>query len=244
MHQTISTKSDSAAHPMTRDRTFHLDGTVTDMFNHPVPSAGADLQAENHTSDRWVNDGFVRLFHHSPWSGSSTPPLENVSSATGDEDMPSTPKRCSLVPRYTIVLPDESDGEAATRDMLKKEQQIEDTFRIQWQKMLKQRKAAMRTIRSWDRKRKSRYDTSGTDDDGMKVEIEEPSTDMAMSTGEPGRKKGKPANVKPCRRPLGPCGTIIIEDPYKRGDRTSPPPVYPSEWVARRLAGRESTESI
>lgn len=168
---------------------------------------------------------------------SSTPPLENVSSATSDEDMPRTPKQCSRVPHDTTVLPDESDGEVATRELLKKEQQIDETFRIQWQKMLKQRKTAMRTIRSWVRRGRFRYDTSGTDDEDTKVEIEEPTTDMAMSTGESGREKG-------CRRPLGPCGTIIIEDPYKRGDRTSPPPVYPSEWVARRLAGRESTESI
>ena len=151
--------------------------------------------------------------------------------------MPRT--QSSHVPRYTIVLPDELDGEAAMREMLKKEHQIEDTFRIQWQKMLKQRRAAMRTIRSWVRKGKSRYDTSGTDNED--VEIEEPTTDMAMSTGELGRKKWESAKR---RRPLGPCGTIIIEDPYKRGDRTSPPPAYPSEWLARRLAGRESTESI
>ena len=131
--------------------------------------------------------------------------------------------------------------------MLKREQEIEDTFKTQWQKMLKERKAAMRTIRSWVRKGKPRYDTSDTDDEGMEDEVGEPTADTALSTMKSEmdeRPKEEAAKVMLRRRPLGPCGTIIIEDPYRRGDRPSPPPVYPAEWVARRLAGRESTESI
>lgn len=67
IHQTIP-KSESTAHPLMSDRTFSLDGALTDMFNPPLPSTGAVLQAENHTSDRLVNDGYVRPFHDSPWS--------------------------------------------------------------------------------------------------------------------------------------------------------------------------------
>ena len=178
---------------------------------------------------------------------SSIPQLENITSIASDEDVPRTPEQTSFPLRYIVPRPRETEEEIAIQE-LKKEQQIEDTFSVQWQKMLEQRKAAMHSIRRWVRKGRPKYDTSsGTDDEDTKDEDMETTNNADASIIEPGMneaQKGESREVKLRRCPLGPCGTIIVEDPYDRGERNSPPPVYPAEWVARKLAGRESTESI
>ena len=188
------------------------------------------------------------MFHDSPSYSSSTPQLENVTSLASDEDMPRTPEQTCFPLRYTVSRPRETEEEIAIKE-LKIEQQIEDTFMVQWQKMLEQRETAMRSIRHWIRKGRPKYDASsgGTDDEDTKGEDMETANNADISTIELGMsegQKGESRKVKLRRCPLGPCGTIIVEDPYERGERNSPPPVYPAEWVARKLAGRASTESI
>ena len=246
--QTIPAERDSTGYPSPRELTLHVDGAFADIFNRSLSSIGANLKAKNHTTDRLVNGAFGYLFHHLPSCSSSTPQLENITRIASDEDMARTPEQTSSPLRYIVPGPRETEEEEVAIRGLKKEQQMEDTFMVQWQKMLEQRKAAMRSIRRWVRKGRPKYDaSSSTDDEDTKAEDMETANNADTSTIEPGMSEGqkgesRKANLRRC--PLGPCGTIIVEDPYDRGERNSPPPVYPTEWVARKLAGRESTESI
>ena len=57
-HQTIPAEQDSTVHPLTRELTLHVDGAFADKFDHSISSSGANMKAENHTTDRLVNGAF------------------------------------------------------------------------------------------------------------------------------------------------------------------------------------------
>jgi hypothetical protein len=54
----IPAEQDSTVHPLTRELTLHVDGAFADKFNRSISSTGANMKAENHTTDRSVNGAF------------------------------------------------------------------------------------------------------------------------------------------------------------------------------------------
>ncbi|KAK2464693.1 hypothetical protein APHAL10511_003269 [Amanita phalloides] len=220
IRKVMPTEKKAAVRPLKRELTVLVDGAFTDRFNRSLSASEQLPPAIKSSTALLEND-----------TGSPVVKLE-------EDDMHGTLRESSCdqdIPSRVVLNPEESDTGAVMRRMMEQEQRIEDTFQVQWQKMLDRRQDALRSIEAW----------SQTGEVKNSVRGRTITRNWRPQSRANRRRKGS-KKAKPRGRRLGPCGTILIDmdDEYKSGLSTSAPPVYPPEWVTRKLTGRESTESI